>query len=327
LTRVIVFAPNWLGDAVMALPAIADMQRDHPDVALDIAARSAVAPLFTLVPGTGDVVRLENRAEAASTLRARGYDRAILLTNSFNTALTARRAGAPERWGYRADFRGPLLTKAIMPPVGLHQADYYQHLTRALGFPSGPREPRLDLSDAARQRGERLLRHEGWDGRSPLLALAPGAAYGGAKRWPAASFAALARDLLSDDVTPVLIGGGGDAAAGAEVLAALNPASRVINAIARTDLTTLGGVLVNCRGLVTNDSGAMHFAAALGVNVTAIFGPTNERETYPLGRGRQVVLTKDVWCRPCMLRECPLTHRCMRGISVEAVHEAARRCM
>jgi heptosyltransferase-2 len=94
--------------------------------------------------------------------------------------------------------------------------------------------------------------------------------------------------------------------------------------VGRTTLPELAGVLVHCRGLVTNDSGGMHLAAALGVPVTAMFGPSNERETHPTGPGRSTVLTNPVWCRPCMLRECPIDHRCMRGISVDAVVSSAR---
>jgi heptosyltransferase-2 len=110
-------------------------------------------------------------------------------------------------------------------------------------------------------------------------------------------------------------------------LASLAAAVRPINLIGRTDLPTLAGVLVNCRALVSNDSGAMHFGAALGVSVTAVFGPTDERATRPLGTVEPVVLTHKVWCRPCMLPECPIDHRCMRRVKVEAVLGAARRTL
>jgi heptosyltransferase-2 len=180
------------------------------------------------------------------------------------------------------------------------------------------------LTSDQRQAGSTLLTNAGWDGQSPLVALAAGAAYGGAKRWPATSYAAVAGELASDGVAAVLIGAGADRGAGDELLAQLTPAVRPIDLIGQTSLPALAGVLAHCRGLVTNDSGAMHLAAALGVNVTALFGPTNERETRPLGSGRRIVLTHRVWCRPCMLRECPLNHGCMRGIAVDTVREAAR---
>jgi heptosyltransferase-2 len=156
------------------------------------------------------------------------------------------------------------------------------------------------------------------------VAVAPGAAFGGAKRWHAARFAATIDALARDGVRTVLVGAGADARAGAEVLAGVHTSLRPLNLIGATDLSTLAAVLVHCRTLVTNDSGAMHFAAALGIDVAAVFGPTNESETRPLGTGRMSVVHTDVWCRPCMLRECPLTHRCMTGVSTEAVLGAVR---
>ena len=123
----------------------------------------------------------------------------------------------------------------------------------------------------------------------------------------------------------MLIGSLADAPAGRECVEQIGRGVTILNLIGATDLTTLAGVLSLCRGLISNDSGAMHLAAALGVPVTAMFGPTDETATRPLGRASSVVLTHRVWCRPCMLRECPLDHRCMLGISVDAVVAAARR--
>jgi heptosyltransferase-2 len=160
------------------------------------------------------------------------------------------------------------------------------------------------------------------------VALAPGAAFGGAKRWPARSFAAVANALSTQGASIAIIGAPADAPAGAEVEASIS--SRVFNLVGKTDLPALAGVLAASRALVTNDSGAMHLAAALGVAVTAMFGPTREKETRPLaasGAPEPAVLTHAVWCRPCMLRECPLRHGCMEGISVDAVLAAARRTL
>ncbi len=332
--HLLIFAPNWLGDAVMSLPAIADLRRALGSGAIDIAARPSIAPLFTRVADVNDVVVLEPRGgprrATSPMLRDRAYGAALLLTNSLQTALTAWRAGIPQRWGYRSDWRGLLLTRAVMPPLDqMHQAAYYQHLTRALGFANGPLEPRLEASAEDRRAGSELLVAAGWDQRTPLVALAPGAAYGGAKRWPPESFAAVATALARVGIRTVLVGGPGDARAGEDIEGRTTHIPiPVMTLIGRTDLPALAGVLVQCRGLVTNDSGAMHFGAALGVRVTAMFGPTDERATRPLGRdtsSEPVVLTHDVWCRPCLLRECPLTHRCMRGIGVEAVLAAVHR--
>ena len=325
--RLVIVAPNWLGDAVMALPAIADVHRGVGDASIDVAARPSVAPLFTLVDGIREVVVLEHRSsltrDFASDLAGRPYDAALLLPNSFQSALTAWRAGISRRWGFGTDLRAPLLTTAVQRPGKGHQAAYYQHLARELGFQSGVLEPRIDIPPALRQAGANLLMSVGWNGVSPLMAIAPGAAYGGAKRWPAASFAAVVDGLARDDVAAVLIGSAGDREAGHEVKT--RAAAAPFDLIGRTDLRALGGVLANCRGLVSNDSGAMHFAAAIGVAVTAMFGPTEEWATRPLGRVPPVVLIHDVWCRPCMLRECPIDHRCMRGITVDRVIAAARQ--
>ena len=280
--HLLIFAPNWLGDAVMSLPAIADLRRALGSGAIDIAARPSIAPLFTRVADVNDVVVLDPREGprrgTSPTRRDSAYGAALLLTNSLQTALTAWRAGIPQRWGYRSDWRGLLLTRAVMPPLDqMHQAAYYQHLTRALGFASGPLEPRLEASAEDRRAGSELLVAAGWDQRTPLVALAPGAAYGGAKRWPPESFAAVATALARVGIRTVLVGGPGDARAGEDLEGRTTHIPiPVMTLIGRTDLPALAGVLVQCRGLVTNDSGAMHFGAALGVSVTAMFGPTDD---------------------------------------------------
>jgi heptosyltransferase-2 len=279
-----------------------------------------------MVADLNDVITINDGLEVAG----HGFEAALLLPNSFRAAWISKRADISDRWGYRTDWRAPLLTRAVYPPAGLHQVEYYQHLVHALDFPNGPIEPKLDIPSQSREAGERLLRHAGWDGRAPLVGLAPGAAYGGAKRWPPASFAGLARDLATDNVRSVMLGAAGDAVTAAEVWRAwTNNGSRapgLLDLVGRTDVPALAGVLANCRALVTNDSGAMHLAAAIGVPVTAVFGPTDERATRPIGHAHLVV-TGPAWCRPCMLRECPLNHRCMRGIEVAQVVNAARRTL
>jgi heptosyltransferase-2 len=263
-----------------------------------------------------------------AALLDQGFEVAILLPNSWHAALTAMLARIPERWGYRADWRGGLLTRAVDRPAGVHQAAYYQYLVRALGFPGGPAEgpagpaaPRLALPDDARESGIALLKSAGWNGTAPLVGLAPGAAYGGAKRWPPESFASLARALAEDGIRTVMVGSGGDRATAACVAAA---ECGILDLVGRTDLAALAGVLAACRAVVSNDSGPMHLAAAVGTPVTAIFGSTDEHATGPLGPGHTVV-AHDTWCRPCLLRECPLDHQCMRGVEVAQVLAATRR--
>ena len=349
MNRLLILAPNWLGDAVMALPAIADLRRAARDASITVAARRSVAPLFGMVGDVNEVLPLEVRRptrhvaawrELGAELRGKRFDAALLLPNSFQAALMAKRAGIPERWGYRTEWRGPLLTRGVdRAPSSVHQVDYYQQLVHTLGFPNGPIVPRLDVSLELRDAGAQALSDAGWDRRTPLVALSPGAAYGGAKRWPAASFAQLARALIGDGVAAVMVGGAADAPVGEQIMAALAGRGSVFNLMGNA-LPALAGVLVNCRALVGNDSGATHLGAALGVSVTAVFGPTDERVTGPRGEARlkvdtmsemrvttPVALTHPVWCRPCGLRECPLDHRCMRGIGVDAVLAAARRTL
>ncbi|HEV8210767.1 MAG TPA: glycosyltransferase family 9 protein, partial [Vicinamibacterales bacterium] len=213
---------------------------------------------------------------------------------------------------------------AIPRSRGLHQVESYQGLVRTLGFASGPVEPRVRVPQEARDAASRLLADAGWNGRAPLVALAPGAAYGGAKRWPPEYFGELVSALAADGVSSVMVGSTADAATATDVARAAGAAGRLHNLVGRTDLSALAGVLTLCRTLVTNDSGAMHLAAAAGVSVTAMFGPTDDAATRPLGEAH-AILTHPVWCRPCMLRECPLDHRCMRGIDVAAVLASMRR--
>ena len=325
------FAPNWLGDAVMALPAIADVRQAFPPATVAVVARPSIAPLFDMVPDLDETIVLprdrSGRSATIDVVRGRKFDAALLLPNSFQSALTAWRAGVPHRWGYRTEYRGPLLTRGVTRPPTGHQGAYYQHLVRELGFVNGPLEPRIEPSpDHHRAAGE-LLSSSGWDGRTGLVALAPGAAYGDAKRWPLASFTAVADALVVDGISVVLVGSAHDASAVSALVGQMSRGDAlVVNLVGRTELPVLAGVLARCRAVVTNDSGAMHVAAAVGVRVTAMFGPTDEHATRPLGPGHEV-LTHQTWCRPCMLRECPLDHRCMRGITVDTVLASARQAL
>jgi heptosyltransferase-2 len=156
--RLAIVAPSWLGDAVMALPAMADVRRAWPDASIAVAARAPVAPLFTLTAEIDEVLTLADDGPAALS----GRDAVLLLPNSFHAAFVAKRAGVPERWGYATDWRRLLLTRAV-PRVrsALHQIDYYQQLVHALGFANGPNAPQLDLSPAGRDHGAAVLRDAG----------------------------------------------------------------------------------------------------------------------------------------------------------------------
>jgi heptosyltransferase-2 len=229
-SRIVVLSPNWLGDAVMALPAVADLRRRFPSAHLAVAARGSVAPMFELAPGVDTVVTLRWKGRVfdraglradASALRAAAFDAAVLLPNSMASAWVVRSAGVPERWGYAADYRSPLLTRAVPKPRrSRHQAAYYQHLTHALGAPAGPLEPVLTASADDVATARTLLTARGWNGLRALVALAPGAAYGHAKRWPPERYAALVSTLVTaHGATCVLVGAPVDAAATREVQA------------------------------------------------------------------------------------------------------------
>src|SRR5262249_41443892 len=208
VTHLVVLAPNWLGDAVMALPAIADVHRASPETTITVAARPSIAPLFKLVPHVGRVLALESSGRGESlALRDSGGEAALILPNSFHAALIVSRAGIPGRWGYRTQWRGFLLTRAVEPArAGLHQIEYYQRLVRALGYPNDSTEPRLEGPGALREAGAAALATAGWEEDAPLVALSPGAAYGGAKRWPPERFAELIQALASDGIMTVLVG-------------------------------------------------------------------------------------------------------------------------
>jgi heptosyltransferase-2 len=344
-SRIVVLAPNWLGDLVMALPAIASLRAWRPDAHLAVAARAGIAPLLSMVDGVNEVVELEGSgwrsAVAASAdvqrLANGRFDAAVLLPNSFGAALLARRAGIAERWGYRRDLRGGLLTRAIDPPkTPLHHAEYYLALVAALGAPPAPHVAALRVDQGLRDRAMALLTDAGWQG-GPIVSFAPGAAFGTAKRWPPDRAGAVAALLAYEPgAVPVLVGARADVEAARCVHDVYTTVTRAVSAppmidlTGRTDLPMLAAVLALSTTVVSNDSGAMHVAAAVGVPVVALFGPTNERRTSPLADREgapHAIVVGDAWCRPCELRRCPLDHRCMKTISVERVAAEAKRLL
>lgn len=321
--RIVVRVPNWLGDAVMALPALVGVRAAFPDAWLAVAAPPSIAPMFAETTGVGqqEVLTVE-RGDEANRLRDGRFDTILLLPNSFRSAWTARQSGIPERWGYAGGVRGPLLTRRVKRSrTGVHQATYYAELVRALGISVSDAPPRIIPGERTRLRAAELL-----DAVEPAstIGFAPGAAYGHAKRWPPDRVAQVVTRLVRErGVGCVLVGSEGDREAGRAIESSLPPDVTVTNLIGRTDLRLLIGVLARCTAFVSNDSGAMHLAAAAGIPVTAIFGPTNEKATAPIGD--HDVLIRQVFCRPCMLRECPIDHRCMTRISAEDVYTSVVR--
>jgi heptosyltransferase-2 len=313
-----------LGDAVMALPALAAVRRALPSTHLTIAAVAAIAPVFEEdTPAAPDAVMvIPDRRREIAILSEGKFDGALLLTNSFRSAWTMKRARIGERWGYSANLRGFLLTRSLgRPRERVHQSKYYSILVERLGFELSESLPRITVrADTARRADEMLTKH-GITRSTRVVGFAPGAAYGHAKRWPPARVAdVVARVSARVGAVSILFGAHGDREAGREIESSVPAGAPLVNLIGRTDLRQLAGILARCSAFVSNDSGAMHLAAALGVPVTGIFGPTDERVTAPLG-DHDVILQK-VFCRPCMLRDCPIDHRCMRRISSDQVFEA-----
>jgi lipopolysaccharide heptosyltransferase II len=339
ITRIVVRAPNWLGDAVMALPAIGSVRAAFADAHLAVAAVPSIAPLFDEHTNAGQnhVLTIDSSRREWRVLAAGQFDAIVLLPNSFRTARAAKRAWIGERWGYATQFRRWFLTRAVPTPrTRLHQSHYYQELVRELGLPLTGERPKISVQPVTAARADALLAKSAVVPGTPMIGFAPGAAYGHAKRWPPRRVAdAIGRLSRDGGAVCVLFGADGDREAGREIESSLPSDVRVVNLIARTDLRLLAGVVAKCSAFVSNDSGAMHLAAALGVPVTAIFGPTDERVTAPFDvtgsktdtpdRVTHDVLTHSVFCRPCMLRDCPIDHRCMKGITVDAVVASVMR--
>lgn len=307
----------------MALPALAAVRAGLPDTHITIAAIASVAPLFQeeTPAAPNDVLTLLERSREAKALADGQFDAGLLLTNSFRTAWMMRRAAIQERWGLATDARGLLLTRRLSRPRSrVHQSVYYSTLVEALGFAVTDATPRVSPRPETTARATEMLTRLGIGDAAMLVGFAPGAAYGHAKRWPPARVAAVITRLAQErGAISVLVGAHGDRDAGREIESALPSGVRVVNAIGRTDLRQLAGVLARCAAFVSNDSGAMHLAAAVGVPVTAIFGPTDERVTAPIGN--HDVIVREVFCRPCMLRDCPIDHRCMKRITSDQVFE------
>ena len=336
--RLVVVSPNWLGDAVMALPAIADARRHLPDAHLAVAARKSVAPLFTMVAGVDEVITLPGRGglralsswqQDAAVLASGQCDAALLLPNSFATGWIASKSGIAERWGFATDWRARYLSRAVpKPKAPLHQGAYYQALTTALGMAPGPLHARVwPNQDGAKE----VLREIGLDLDEPFAVFAPGAAYGRAKQWLPERFAQLAHMLIEKrNWSVVMVGANADRDVCREIEARMpktgTKINRLIDFAGKSDLPTLAGILAVARAVVSNDSGAMHLAGAVGTQVVALFGATNEARTSPLSASADspapAILTHPVFCRPCMLRECPIDHRCMRGITAERAFES-----
>lgn len=330
--RILVRAPNWIGDAVMAIPTLSALRARFPESRITLLAKPPVAALFEHHPVIDRLLVYESPGRHAGmiglwrlvrSIREGGFDLAFLLQNAFEAALISAAAGIPERAGYAADGRRFLLTKSLDKKTApSHQREAYLHLMRLFG-PEGrfEKSPYLVITEKEKQAASDLLFEAGiarWD---PVIGINPGAAYGSSKRWDPVRFAAVADRLQERSPGKVVIfGGPAEVPIAEEVRRNMKHPAVVV--AGKTSVRMMMALIARCRLFVTNDSGPMHIASALGVPVVAVFGPTNPQATSPAGADDRIVRNK-VDCAPCTHRECPIDHRCMTGVSVEAVADGA----
>jgi heptosyltransferase-2 len=331
--NILIRGTNWIGDAVMTLPAVAAIRSAFPRAGITMLVKPWVADIFRLCPDVDDILIYERpgRHEGpagllrlAGDLRKREFDAAILLQNAIEAAVIALLAGIPVRAGYNSDGRGLLLTHAVVRSKAIrqvHQTDYYLEMVKALGCrPTGPGRLLTPGKEDDRLADALILQHGLQD--SPLLVgMAPGAAYGPAKKWFAERFQLVA-DQLGDAFAAqiILFGSREDQDTAATVQArAKYP---MVDLTGKTSLRDAMALMSRCRLFISNDSGLMHTAAALGVPTVAIFGSTNPATTSPPGRDHMVIC-KHVACSPCLKTDCPTDFRCMDLIGVDEVYNAA----
>jgi heptosyltransferase-2 len=337
--------PNWVGDAVMAEPALRELRRIFPKAHITLVARTWVAGLFDgegladevipLPDANGFLRRASHFLSSARRLRRERFDFAVLLQNAFSAALLARASGVPTIAGYPTDGRRALLDHVI--PLApdyktSHQVRYYlniaalleQRLSGESHVKIETARPRLRVTEEAIGRARRMLEEHGLTGPR-VLAINPGATNSRAKRWLAERFAETA-DRLSerDGFQTVIVGASGDARAATEVAAHMR--SRPVVLAGRTSIAELKALLACASLVVSNDTGAAHVSAALGVPTVVVFGPTEHVSTRPLSDVATPV-RHDVECSPCMLRDCPIDHRCMTRVRVDEVYFAAKNLL
>jgi heptosyltransferase-2 len=336
--KILIRATNWVGDAIMALPALRSVRARFPDAEIAIVARPYVADIYRhqdvadrLIPYDvgGLHAGIAGREHLAEDLREQKFDVALLLQNAFDAAWLAWRAGIPERIGYARDGRSLLLTKAIRVPksgeIPAHEKFYYLELLRRVGWlDSLPEETfiRLRVTDEKLQYASQVFAEAGVRPKSLRVAIGAGASYGSAKCWPPARFAALANLLQSQsDADIILFGTSAESAVSNAIAAEVRRPP--IDLTGKTAVADLPALFSQCQLFVGNDSGAMHIAAAVGLPVVAVFGPTDPFGTAPV-TPRCTIVQEKPYCSPCFLRRCPTDHRCMTRVPPEAVAAAVK---
>jgi heptosyltransferase-2 len=330
--KILLRGTNWIGDAVMTIPAIMELRRLFPQAHIALHTRTGTADIFRNSPLIDEIISVKSVLEDVRLLRNRQFDLAVIFPNSFESALAARFAGIKRRFGYAAQHRAFLFTDAIEVPAwkdSRHEVHYYFELVGAvakhflrLETSAEPSEPQIEISSDVSERARALLRQKGIvDGR-PTVALAPGSTNSRAKRWTPESFARV-NDRLQDDlgVSVVLMGSPGDKEVSTHVydLSVRKP----FDLTGETDIALAAAVLKEVDLLISNDMGLAHLAPAVGTETLVIFGPTNPVTTRPFS-SRASIVTASVECAPCMLRDCPIDHRCMTRVTHDEVFERAR---
>lgn len=331
--KILIRSVNWLGDAVMTTPALSVVREHFPQAEITILANEMVSELFRHHPGIDHIITFHRkgkhrgvagRLRLAAELRSRRFDLAIILPNSFDSAVVPWLARIPARLGKCSDGRTLLLNgryqfvKAIPPR---HEVDYYLDLLGHFGI-TGVRTPlRLFVTAAEENHAAEHLAQHGIQPHDFVLGINPGASYGSAKRWYPDRFAQVAGQLSETwGAKVVIFGGPGETAIAADIESNLN--GKCVNVAGTTSVRDMMALIKRCNFFITNDSGPMHVAAAFAVPLVAIFGSTDHTGTSPYS-SNSVVVRNDIDCAPCKLRECPTDHRCMTSVTAEAVVAAA----
>lgn len=320
--RILVRSPNWIGDAVLSLGFLAALKKKEPEAGISILANALVADLFRghpVVEGILEFEKNESLLSVASRVRRFEFDSCYLLPLSLSSAIIACLAGIPQRIGYDAEFRGILLTTRLRYDKGLfrsrHLLDGY---CRMLGGDAGPEQPKVHLTAAETAWAEVWLADRGLS--SPVIGLGPGATYGPAKRWPREKWIELGQALAKRGDRILIFGSAAEASLCQEISGGIGRSA--LSCAGGTGLRQSAALLSKCQLFITNDTGVMHLAAAVGATVVAIFGSTNPDWTRPWGQGHAVVYQKEI-CSPCYRRTCRFGHyNCMERISTGTVLKA-----
>jgi heptosyltransferase II len=334
IKRVVVRGTTWVGDSVMTIPALRALRKILPHAEITLAIRPGVKGMFAGADFI-DKVLVYNRKNVFSVVpqikewRRQEFDLAILFQNAFEAAFIPFMAGVPVRIGYATESRHAMLTHPIPVPDwrnSKHEVFYYLYLVTALEHmlfgtssvcDTDP-DASLILGETQKASATEILRSAGVSSGDSVVAICPGSINSRAKRWPAGSFAALADRLIKSQRKVLLIGSKDEMSVTQEVLSKMQHQPMVLTG--KTTLEQITNVIGMADLVITNDTGPAHIAAALGRPTLVIFGPTNPDTTRPFSP-RAEIFRHPPDCAPCMLRDCPIDHRCMTAITVDEIFE------